>query len=350
MYWPDRRCVAGAHLVHGAQGGRLAPPLCVHLCIPPSLYAMSPTALFRPPQLTPPKIARCARPPTARTGAIALFVFIPLWLCAVSIYCISLANPKPRSGGLAAFPNAEPFNPLTWIGSSAAFATAFYVFAPGGQLKLLSLLLLGAASARARVQLTSCGRFDPRFRALDAGAAGGLFCAALALVVRVHHADADAPADTVALAIAAPLGAALFAAASAYLHFKDVRVATGILKGTQQAESEGKGVTAAAVHAGATFTSAKQARDAGFWDTAGHARDRTKSSHRRRSHVHPPLLPQVQRIAAVLSRLGHTESQCPPHATFAVEVVFLCGEAQRPPSASCLSLPTSAFVPPLRSL
>lgn len=175
------------------------------------------------------------------------------------MFSASLANPKPRSGGVAAVAYTH-YCAYTPLSSSAVFAVVFYVFMPGGQHKLLSLLFLGASVCRARLALTCSPRFDWRFRALEAAAAGGLFFSSLVLVVRVHHDATSAPADTLALAIGVPVGALAFALASAFLHLQDVMVAGEVLTQTRLAEEEGKGVTAAALHLTVKFKSPKQAR------------------------------------------------------------------------------------------
>ena len=142
-------------------------------------------------------------------------------------YAVSTSCPCPRTGGPLAAPDSR--QAVSALYTRSALAAAFYGLAPGGQLKLLSLLFLGLLSAAAVDAVLEGAAFDPRLRSLRAAAAGAQAYGALVLVFRVHHEDRHVVADTQALFAGAPL-VGVAAGALCWLRWRlDARVARHFL-------------------------------------------------------------------------------------------------------------------------
>lgn len=214
-----------------------------------------------------------------------------------SIYAVSLPLPSPRSKLLSATPDS--FATLRSLLLRSAFAGSYYIFAPGGQLKLLSLIFLLLSLLMAmNLTLKGC-HFSLPFRAARSGGAGAIFFGSLVTVFRVHHENRWVRQDSLALAVGSPLFGLLTAALSYLLWRRDARTANAVLAETRAAQRIDPGITAAALRLDMQFSSPEQ----------------------------------VHRAAAVIARLAPTGKPIPPEIPFAVEAAFLQGIRQFPESA-----------------
>lgn len=297
---PSARSGAGAELSRGrscsfpsASASRTATPSRVRVrhtqppCATPSLF-------LGVPHLTSASTHARNR---SFAAAFALFVFIPLWMGLSCVYAVSSPVPSPRTKILSATPSSTQALKAFFLRSS--YAAAYYVFAPGGQLKLLSLIFLGLSLALAANWAVNGSNFSIPYRAACTGGAGAVFFGSLVTVFRVHHENRWVHADSLALAVGAPLFGLASAALAFALSRRDVKAAQAILAETRAAQRIDPGITAAALRLDFQFGSPEQ----------------------------------VHRAAAVIARGAPSGKPVPTEVTFAVEAAFLQGIRQFPEMA-----------------
>lgn len=222
---------------------------------------------------------------------------IPLWVATSVFYTIALALPRPRSPVLSAVPDSRPLIKALLI--RTAMAASFYVFVPGGQLKLLSLLWLGFALGLAEDAIRHGTHFTPWVRATRAAGSGAVAYAALALVFRVHHEDRHVSEDSAALIAGAPLAALAAAAVSLWRARASRALANRLLQTAVVALQADPGYSPGALDLGYRFRSTEE----------------------------------VHCVAADLARRAVGKATCPPEILFSVEAIFLAGIRQFPESA-----------------
>lgn len=227
FYFPDQQCLSW-HTVNGTPSTQKAPS---HLLPCPSPLAPPPLALviFRSPEYSL-GLWYLFRP----TGAFALAVFLPVWLALSAAFAaVVSAAPRPRSSAPLSPARASPRAAVRAWALRTVFPIAFHAFVPGGQFKLLSLILLFSAFLDARDATLRAGIFCSVARAARAGLSGATLAGAVAVVFRAHHGERHRSADTAGMAAGSVLAAAAFAALGRAVHLREARAAEAALDETR---------------------------------------------------------------------------------------------------------------------
>ena len=160
----------------------------------------------------------CLNSTHAVHGAFAIF-FTAVWVTLSVFYAASSALPRPRGRSLLA--EADSRTSVRALLLRSLLAACFFVFAPGGQLKLLSLLFLLITGQLAVDAVLHGAQFSPGVRCLRAAGAAGTAFGSLVLVFRAHHGGRHGVADTQALYAGAALAGSAAAAVSYVLWRRD---------------------------------------------------------------------------------------------------------------------------------